>query len=287
MSKIIVLFNPLAGNGTCAASSKRLETVYAGEEIEFVDIVSLGDKIEGYIKTLPSEDKIILCGGDGTINHFINAVNTKALTKDIYYYPSGSGNDFYNDVKPNETEEVFNISKYICNLPTVKVKDIKKKFINGIGYGIDGYCCEEGDKVRQKKSGKPVNYSIIALKGLLYDFNRVNAKVTVDGVCHEYKDVWMAPAMNGRFYGGGMMCAPNQDRLNDRNQVSVIVVHTSSRLKLLMAFTSVYKGEHLKYTKLVTELKGSSVHVEYDRPTALQIDGDTVIGVTEYTVTCD
>ena len=30
---------------------------------------------------------------------------------------------------------------------------------------------------------------------------------------------------------------------------------------------------------------GREVHVEFDRPTALQIDGETVTGVTEYTVT--
>ena len=56
-----------------------------------------------------------------------------------------------------------------------------KYFINGIGYGIEGYCCEEGDKIRAT-SDKPVNYTAIAIKGLLYKFKPRNATVTVDDV---------------------------------------------------------------------------------------------------------
>ena len=173
---------------------------------------------------------------------------------------------------------------YLKCIPTVRVNGMEKLFLNGIGFGIDGYCCEEGDKKRVTKPGKRVNYSIIALKGLAYDFKRVNAKVTVDGVTKEFRDVWMSPAMNGRFYGGGMMCAPNQNRMNEDGLVSVIVVHSRFRLGLLIAFSSVFKGKHLRYKNIVSEIMGSDVTVEFDRPTALQIDGETVKNVTKYEV---
>ena len=37
------------------------------------------------------------------------------------------------------------------------------------------------------------------------------------------------------------------------------------------------------YSKMVEILTGKEIKVEFDQPTALQIDGETVLGVTEYT----
>ena len=71
----------------------------------------------------------------------------------------------------------------------------KYKFINGIGYGIDGYCCEVGDKMREE-AVKDINYTSIAIKGLLFHYHPTNATVTVDGRKHTYKKVWLAPTMN-------------------------------------------------------------------------------------------
>ena len=56
------------------------------------------------------------------------------------------------------------------------------------------------------------------------------------------------------------------------------------RLGLLLAFASVFNGAHVKHKKLVTEIMGSDVTVEFDRPTALQIDGETVTDVLKYEV---
>lgn len=283
MAKTYVLFNPLAGNNTCEKNSVKLNELLKKEELHYVDFCEVDDP-EEFFNKLEVDDKVVLCGGDGTLNYFINSIDTDHIENEILYFAAGSGNDFYNDVIEQNDSEVFSLNRYIKNLPYVEVKGIKKKFINGIGFGIDGYCCEEGDKQRVRKPGKPVNYSIIALKGLAYGFHRVNAVVTVDGIKREYKDVWMAPSMHGRYFGGGMKCAPNQDRLNCDNKVSVIVVHTKSRLRLICAFLSIFKGEHLKYTSFVEELKGSDVHVEFDRATALQIDGETYRDVKEYRV---
>ena len=166
---------------------------------------------------------------------------------------------------------------------TVEVDGNTYRFVNGVGYGIDGYCCEEGDRLKAK-SDKPVNYTAIAIKGLLFFFHPTNARVTVDGVTHEYKKVWIAPTMNGRYYGGGMMAAPDQDRLNKNGTVSLMVWHGSGKLSTLMAFPGIFKGEHVNNKKMIDIHTGHEISVEFDRPTALQIDGETVLGVTSYKV---
>jgi diacylglycerol kinase family enzyme len=101
-------------------------------------------------------------------------------------------------------------------------------------------------------------------------------------VTKEYSNVWLAPAMNGRYYGGGMNIAPDQSRIKNET-LSVVVLHAKSKLKTLMVFPSIFKGEHVKHPEMVEILTGKEIKVEFDKPTALQIDGETVLGVTEYT----
>ena len=162
------------------------------------------------------------------------------------------------------------------------VKDKEQKFVNGIGFGIDGYCCEEGDRL-SAASTKPVNYSSIAIKGMLYGFKPVNAVVTVDGVKHEYTKVWLAPTMHGKYYGGGMKIAPKQDRLASDKTLSLVVLHGVSNLKALSVFPKIIKGEHENLNGIVDIFTGKEITVEFDRPTPLQIDGGTVKDVTTYT----
>lgn len=280
---IYVMYNPLAGNSTCEESCREVGRIFSSDEIKYIDLLTIED-LEGYIRDFAPEDMIVICGGDGTLNYLINSIDTSNLEQDIYYFPAGSGNDFCHDINEDGTKGVCRINMYLKCIPTVRVKGMEKLFINGVGFGIDGYCCEEGDRKRITSPGKRVNYSTIALKGLIYDFHKVNATVTVDGVTKKYRNVWMAPTMNGRFYGGGMMCAPHQNRMNEDGLVSVIVVHSRFRLGLLMAFSSVFKGNHVRHRRIVEEIMGSDVAVEFDRPTALQIDGETVTDVLKYEV---
>ena len=163
------------------------------------------------------------------------------------------------------------------------MKGKKYYFINGIGYGIDGYCCEKGDEIRAY-SDKPINYTSIAAKGLLFHYKPANTVVTVDGKKYHYKKVWLAPTMNGRFYGGGMMPTPNQNRLNEDGLVSAMVMFGSGKLKTLMVFPSIFRGKHIKHSEFVNVHSGQEIEVEFDRPAALQIDGETILNVSKYTV---
>jgi diacylglycerol kinase family enzyme len=277
-----ILYNPLSGNGGSRADAERF--MRGSSDCEIINITEASD-YPATLASLSAEDKIYIFGGDGTLNRFINAVDTDALLADVYYYPSGTGNDFCVDVGRLNPTEPFSITEYIKDLPTVDVNGKTYKFINGIGFGIDGYCCEVGDA--QKAAGKVPNYTGIAIKGLLFHFKPVNARVTVDGKTSEYKKVWIAPTMFGRHYGGGMIPTPDQQRTAEQRQTSLMVFHGSGKLKTLMIFPSIFKGEHVKKTKYVTVMKGSEITVEFDRPTPLQIDGETVLGVTKYTVHAD
>lgn len=278
--KYYILYNPLAANGKCEDKINPLKELY-GEDAVLTDITAIED-FKAYLAILSEEDILVLCGGDGTLNQFINRAEAKDIPCDILYFPSGSGNDFFHDIEGQDGKTPFSIKEYIKDLPYVTVNGNTYRFINGIGYGIDGYCCEVGDKIREKAPGKPVNYTSIAIKGLLFHYHTTNATVTVDGETFEYSKVWLAPTMNGRYYGGGMNMAPAQDRLNSERSLTLVVLHDSGKLGTLMVFPKIFDGAHIDRTDIVAIHTGHDITVKFDKPTALQIDGETVIGVTEY-----
>lgn len=278
MSKVYVIYNPLANNGR---SAQAVEDVAKSLKDECV----LCDMTQGYsnvIDEMQDDDALIICGGDGTLNRFVNEIEVDEIRGDIMYFACGSGNDFAHDISLERDAAPVSIKKYLLGLPEVEVNGKSYKFINAIGFGIDGYCCEEGDRQREAYPGKKVDYTAIAIKGLLGKYKPRNAKVTVDGEVREYKKVWIAPAMHGRYYGGGMIAAPARNR-EDSEKLSLVVWHGSNKLKTLMTFPSIFKGEHIKETKYIDVIEGREITVEFDKPCALQVDGETILGVTSYT----
>ena len=280
MSVMYILHNPIASAGGCENEARALMADYADSKL--LDVTKIED-FSAFVGQLEAEDEIILCGGDGTLNHLANAVREISLKNKIDYYPCGSGNDFGRDIGiQKEGKTPVCINQYLKDLPTVTVNGEERVFINGVGYGIDGYCCEEGDRLREV-ADKAVDYTAIAIKGLLFYYKPTNATITVDGNKYTYKKVWLAPTMFGRYYGGGMIPTPSQTRLNEEKTLSVLSFHGSGKLKSLIMFPSIFKGEHVKYKKHIQVLSGKEITVEFDRPTPLQIDGETVPNVTKYT----
>jgi len=282
MGKYYALYNPKSCNGKGEERAHRLDHISLEKEVEYKDMTAIED-IKAFLASIEADDSLILCGGDGTIYYFINHTDYEDYKNDIFYFACGTGNDFFRDVNTRADEYIIKINEYISKLPVVTVNGKDYKFLNNVGFGIDGYCCQVGDEMRAQNK-ENINYTAIAIKGLLGGFKPVTATVTVDGVTEKYSKAWLAPTMNGRFYGGGMNATPNQNRLREDGKVSVMLFYGFGKLKTLLAFPSIFQGEHIKHTEMVKIMEGNDIKVSFSRPCALQIDGDTFLDITEYTV---
>lgn len=279
-----ILFNPMSGIGRAEEAANKLSSDQNGASVklDILEIKSFSD----FFSTLNEDDHVIICGGDGTLHHFINKAQGIDIKPSVSYMPSGSGNDFARDRAHKSGDGPIPMDRYIKDLPTVEVNGKKHLFLNNVGYGIDGYCCEQGDLKRAKGSHR-INYTTIAIKGVLYDFKPRNATVTVDGITKSYSKVWLAPTLKGLYFGGGMMATPGQDRLDPEKKVSVLVFHGSNRLHTLLMFPKIFTGEHIKFTKHTELLRGNDIEVCFDEPTPIQIDGETILGVRSYKVSAN
>lgn len=138
MEKYFVLYNPLSKNNKGKEDTKKLKNILIDKELYFYDITKIKD-YNNFFKNTIRQNNIILCGGDGTINKFTYSIKDLNIKNNIYYFATGTGNDFLNDIKNNENETIDNsiylINKYLQNLPAVIVNNREYKFINNVGYG--------------------------------------------------------------------------------------------------------------------------------------------------------
>lgn len=278
-----ILYNPKANN-----ENNDLNIIAAdnGNDKMAVEKINLLDlDVPAFCEGLKESDRVLICGGDGTLHHFANNSYGVEFPCAVCVLRSGTGNDFLNDIGQYDGKDLIDIRPYLKDLPVVEVNGMSRRFINGAGLGVDGAVCHGVEDYKKSHPNKKANYTLIALKELGFNYKRPTGRITVDGVVHEYTDIWAVSTMKGKYYGGGMMISPDQDR--DSGLVSVMAMHGGSRVKTLSVFTKVKKGTHVKHTEMVEIFEGYDVKVEFDAPCDLQIDGEVVTGVTEYRVKCE
>jgi len=280
---IYILYNPKANNENNDLTI--LPATVDPEKYGLKKLNLIGLDLPEFSKELTENDKVLICGGDGTLHHFANNAYGIEFPCPVCLVRSGTGNDFLNDLGQLDNENEVDIRPYLKDLPLVEVGDKKVRCINGAGLGVDGAVCRGVEEYKAKHPNKKANYTLIALKELGLKYKRPNAVIEVDGVRYEYSDVWAMSTMKGKYYGGGKMIAPAQDRCSGK--VTVMAMHGGSRLKTVAVFTKVPKGKHVKHTEMIDIIEGYSVHVKFDSPCDMQIDGEVITGVTEYTVKCE
>lgn len=250
---------------------------YIPEDCKLIDTSKI--RYKDFFDSLNSSDEIVLIGGDMSINYLINLVDIDHLQNNVYLLNDGTSNDFLTDIGGQIDKEIL-INEYLKKLPTVKVNGMSKKFINNMGFGIDGYCCQVAEENKIRRPNEETNYTMIAIIGFLFRFKPSHADIEVDGKTYSFDNVWMAPTMKGKYFGGGMKVAPDQDRFSDH--LTVVVLSTKSKLKALLAFPTIFEGKHIERKDLFTVFTGRNVHVKFSKSCAAEIDGRAIEDVTEY-----
>ncbi len=269
---IYILYNPRANNGH---GTEGLDDVLAAagqrdreETPELVDVTKADEA--ALLLGLAETDEAIVCGGDGTLHYLVNALAGRVPAAPVYLWRMGTGNDFLRDVTGRSGPRLVPLNEYIRGLPTAEVDGETRYFLNNVSFGLDGQVCELGEQ-EKARLGRPVNYIALALRLVLRDFRPATATVTVDGESRTYRRVWVASAFNGRYVGGGMKLAPDQDRTGDR--LCCVVLHSLSRGMALLNLVRVYWGGHVKMRQCDVRF-GKDVSVTFDQPGALNMDGE-------------
>lgn len=282
MRNILFIVNPVAGKGTGKSYIKTIHDYMSNANCDYqVKVSSRVGNVTELAEWGCAHDftDIISVGGDGTL---IEALNGLDLTKDICLgiIPSGTGNDF---------ARVLNLSKDPLDCLDViikrqfKVSDVglinNKRFINTCGCGIDSQILMDTNRIKKAVHG-PTAYLLSTIKNLA-TYNSKKVKIRIDEMEFTKNAILIAIA-NGKYFGGGMMIAPDAEI--DDGLLEICIVNHLSKSKLLALFPSIFKGTHIHIKPTVEMYKGKEITIENIEGEMVANGDGNLIGTTPLNV---
>ncbi len=238
--------------------------------------------------------RIILLGGDGTVNEALQGMND---TSDVVlgYIPTGSSNDLARDLQiPKDPTEALNLvlhtgKEHCMDLGTITYDNgSRRRFIVSCGIGFDAAVCEEALHSNIKKACNKIGlgkltYLGIALKQL-FAAKSVSCKITLDDELPiEIHKLLFVTCMQHRYEGGGFMFCPKADATD--GYLDLCVVGDVPKLLILFALPTAFKGKHY-FVKSITAHRAKRVRIETSRKLWVHTDGEVCSETDAFTVTC-
>ena len=267
----------------------------AGEKFEIHysdkpgDIARIGEEVT---KGATSKVRILLIGGDGSINELLSGVeDTSNIILSLI--PTGSGNDFARSVGiPKDIRLALDIAvkrgrTSIIDLGEVKYSDgTSRKFIISAGIGFDAAVCEEAMHSKLKKAlnkaglGK-LSYGLIAVKQI-FGAERPDGTISFDGGEEiPFKKILFTAFMNEPFEGGGFKFGPEASHTDGKLDICTASNITSGKVFIVLPFAM--SGKHFMF-KEIHGKKASRIHVKLSSPVWVHTDGEVTRQADELTV---
>jgi YegS/Rv2252/BmrU family lipid kinase len=287
LSEWITIVNPNAGNGKGKKDWDRISGLLEKAEIrvraQFTK--KKADAIEFTREAIVSGfRKIIVVGGDGTLNEAVNGVFTqdKCPTKEIVIgmIPVGTGNDWgrmfgiplvyegaVNVIKENKTllHDIGVISYHSGN------EKLKRYFINIAGIGFEAMVVMKSNKQKDKgRSSAPIYF--YNLLSSLIAYKKTNADITIDGKKITNR-IFSINVGNGRYCGGGMRQTP--DALPDDGLLDITVIKEMGRIEIIKSLKILYDGTILSHPK-VDGYRAKNLRVETESLLYAEADGESL-----------
>ncbi len=273
--RLCVLYNPSAGRGR--AKKKIDEVVRACEAAGPTDVIETRDALHlssaAAAASRDDYDRIILCGGDGTLNLALRDLDLSNAK--LALIPLGTGDDFAGALNiPKDTTAAIRIALG-TELRTVDVAVVNGvRYLGIAGVGFDSEVSEHANQVRFLSGPLVYLYSIFAV---LRRFKPLMLTVQNEAP-HE---VMFAVVANSFRYGGGIRIAPMA--AVDDGILDLVMVGKTSRRDLLKNLPRSYRGEHILLPH-VTSRTGASFTLDTSSPALIYADGERV-AVTPATFT--
>lgn len=268
-----------------AINFKAVETKYIGHATE----------LAGQVCELPVEElKLVVIGGDGTINEVINGITDFSKIR-FGIIPTGSGNDFARGLGIGQ-EPITQLKRIIESEATENIdlgclrlgKDNEKRyFAISAGVGLDAIVCKKALDSRLKKILNKVHlgkltYLILTIQTL---FSMKTAKLTaeLDARVYELDKVIFAAFMNFRAEGGGVPMAPKADARDGR--LSMCMVHGIPKWKTFFCLPFLVAGKH-ENIRGVDIVDCKRCRLQISEPFVTHADGEYCGAVTDITYEC-
>jgi YegS/Rv2252/BmrU family lipid kinase len=294
--KPFVIVNPRSANG---ATGKQFDTIAAAIRS------SVGEHAHAFTerplhatelarRAIESgHDLVIAVGGDGTINEVANGFFAEARPGEaprpvnpqaaLAVVPRGTGGDFRKtiglDEKLDKSAERLRAAPRRLDVGAVEYTDEQGKpglrlFVNVADAGLGGEVVRIANRSSKLLGGK-LTFKLASARALL-GWRDQRVRFSLDGGPAEEIDVTGFNVANGRFFGGGMMVAP-EAQLDDG--LFHLTIWTGFGLgDFVTKSKQIYDGTHVKLagtrTATARTVRLEPVETKGGRPVLLDLDGE-------------
>jgi len=282
--KVIFIVNPNSANGATRARFAQIQPELGGI---FPDMRIAMTEAPGHATELARHavesgyDAIVACGGDGTLNEVVAGLHLSGRPDAVMLgmIPSGTGGDFRKTSGfPRETADTL---RYLSSFRERRIdyglleyRNLdgtpgRRPFINIASIGISGVTDDFVNHTTKRLGGK-ASFMIGSFRGIM-SYRNVGMTVIVDGETVHKGPTSLVTMANGRFFGGGMMMAPDAEL--DDGLFSVVVLGDMGKVEFLMLAGDIYKGTHVGHPKCVVA-SGKIVEVLVEDRALIDLDGE-------------
>ena len=280
------IINPVAKNSGSLRIWGKIKTALDGEGIHysyaFTEYKGHGAELVREFLRKQGNAIMVAIGGDGTIHEVANGAARFPGAR-IAFIPAGSGNDFARgegiDAHPLKALEALLQSngERPMDLGFYKSSGSEGYFLNSLGIGLDAAVTRAVDQSRLKyyfnklRAGKVIYLAYFLWKWMTYKPG--NMEVEIDGERYAFTNTWLVNVSNHPYFGGGIKISPNAKP--DDGIFHILVIHNIPRLKLLLMFSTVLWGGHLRIQG-VDSYTGRTIRVISSTGAPIQVDGENI-----------
>jgi diacylglycerol kinase (ATP) len=200
---------------------------------------------------------IIACGGDGTINEVANGILLSGEDVELGVLPSGTGGDFRRTLgMPSANRDA---AAALRDGKTSRIDVGRVSFIGMDGESVERYFLNvssfglAASVIKRVKTAKvfdwlpaevlrgKANFAVSTLQEVL-DMGPVNIRVRIDDGEEKMLRTVNFCVANARYFGGGMMIAPDA-KIND-GLLDIVNIGDLSTARIMLRGYTLYRGTH-------------------------------------------
>jgi len=261
-------------------SGLKLDYVFSERAFHAIDITRDSIQQKAY-------KKIIIVGGDGTMNEVVNGLfrQTRYATTEITLglITVGTGNDWGRHYGMHKSyRKMINAIKkgntFLQDVGKVNYEHISEKedryFVNIAGMGYDALVAKKTNLSKEKGRGGVLVYLINLLQSL-FQYTYTNLTIRADNKQVFSGKVFTLSIGICKYNGGGMMQLPNA--VSDDGLFDVTLVRKTSKLRVIRNIKNLYDGSFINM-KEVESFRGKSFVIESspDKNLFLETDGESL-----------
>lgn len=278
--KHFFIINKTAGKSeSCSKLLSQLEKIKSEDvEVRYTEKPAHATELaRDYVKQSGEYVRVYACGGDGTVNEVISGIYDLDNCA-FAAVPIGSGNDFirslgYDKEDFLDVEKMMNGSETAIDL--LRCND--RVSCNSVTVGFDCAVAKNVEKFINNRFLTAESAYKMSIFYCLLNERKHNFRIAVDGKEMEKDSTYLLSlCAKGKYYGGGIKCAPEAD--NSDRMIDFTVIPTIGVIKFLRFLPSFTKGKHLDNSKVdfITHLKCKEVEYKGDTPFEIGIDGEII-----------